>query len=173
MNGTTPVPVSPVLVDAGGAHTPRTIQASTMDWLRSLSADLAHDVQWMDSVEAWRVDAVPGPWMKLFEWLTDEWRDQKLDDQDINALLDFLAYLGSSNALAVMVRAAGGAEPLDRLIFAALERDEASGNQDALARVTLARVRRLYVRRFFTRVFGEERRAEVINILMQSAEELP
>lgn len=160
-------PVSRYLIENGGAETPRALTEEALQWLRSLSPDLAHDAQWMESVESWRVDRVPGPWMRLFRWLTQERQAQHLSDEELHAILDFLGYIGSVNALLVMARTVEPEEALERLLSLAMDR-QGSGDEseDPVATVTLMRIRRLLVRRFFTRVFSPERRAAVLDIVL-------
>ena len=167
----TALPVSPYLIENGGVETPRTLTEGALQWLRSLSPDLAHDAQWMESVESWRVDRVPGPWMKLFRWLTQERQSQHLTDEELHAILDFLGYIGSVNALMVMARTVEPEQALERILSLANDRQGFGGeSHDPVATVTLMRVRRLLVRRFFTRVFSQERRSAVLDIVSRQQE---
>ena len=155
-------------VSAPGAENPSArIGALAHGWLESLSPEFAADViQNMERVESWRVDRVPGPWVNLFKWLVQERRDGRLDQEDLGALINYLAYLGSANALFLMARALTPDGAFEALLSHAAERAESAPEEgDPMARVMLARVRRLFLRRFYGRVFGPERRAEVLEIL--------
>ena len=165
------VAVSRYLIENGGAETPRALSEGALQWLQSLSPELAHDAQWMESVESWRVDRVPGPWMTLFRWLTQERQAQHLTDEELHAILDFLGYIGSVNALMVMARTVEPEQALERLLNLASERHGLrEESEDPVATVTLMRVRRLLVRRFFTRVFSPERRSSVLDIVLRPQE---
>ena len=146
------------------------LSAEAREWLQVLSPELARDIAGMESVESWRVDLVPGPWSALFRFLVREREAGALDRADMSALLNYLAYIGSSNALFVMQRITQYPdEALDSLIEHAAARDLAMPDGDPLAQVTLARMRHLFTRRLFTRIFCPERRAEVLDILRAHA----
>ena len=142
------------------------LSAEAREWLQVLSPELARDIAGMESVESWRVDLVPGPWSALFRFLVREREVGALDRADMSALLNYLAYIGSANALLVMQRITQSPEEaLESLIEHAAARDLAKPGGDALAQVTLARMRHLFTRRLFTRIFSPERRVEVLDIL--------
>lgn len=142
------------------------LTAEAREWLQALSPELARDIAGMESVESWRVDTIPGPWSALFRFLVREREKGALDTADMSALLNYLAYIGSANALFVMQRITQYPdEALDSLIEHAARRDLAMPGGDPLAQVTLARMRHLFTRRLFTRIFSPERRVEVLDIL--------
>lgn len=177
MTHPTPTDTENALLSQGGVETPQSVTAQTFLWLESLSPELAHDVRWMESVESWRVDQVPGPWLGLFKWLTRSAEGgQSFSPVERDALLNFLGYIGSANALLVMARAVDVPQALDDLLQQAVDRQkqaQARGQSvDPVAQVTIARVRRLFTRQLFTRVFSAERRAEVLNIVLSREEEM-
>ena len=146
------------------------LTAEAREWLQALSPELARDIAGMESVESWRVDTIPGPWSALFRFLVREREKGALDTADMSALLNYLAYIGSANALFVMQRITQYPdEALDSLIEHAARRDLAMPGGDPLAQVTLARMRHLFTRRLFTRIFSPERRVEVLDILQAHA----
>ena len=109
--------------------------------------------------------------MTLFRWLTQERQAQHLTDEELHAILDFLGYIGSVNALMVMARTVEPEQALERLLNLASERHGLrEESEDPVATVTLMRVRRLLVRRFFTRVFSPERRSAVLDIVLRPQE---
>ncbi len=150
----------------GAATEEEVLTTEAREWLQTLSPELARDIAGMESVESWRVDTIPGPWSALFRFLVREREEGALDRTDMSALLNYLAYIGSANALLVMQRITQSPEEaLESLIEHAAARDLAKSGGDALAQVTLARMRHLFTRRLFGRLFSPERRAEVLDIL--------
>ena len=154
----------------GAATKEEVLTAEAREWLQALSPELARDIAGMERVESWRVDTVPGPWSALFRFLVREREEGALSPADMSALLNYLAYIGSANALLVMQRITQSTEEaLESLMEHAASRDLGNPGGDALAQVTLARMRHLFTRRLFGRIFSPERRAEVLDILRAHA----
>lgn len=166
---------SDFLIASGGVESWKTVGVQSMQWLAALSPDLARDAQWMESVEVWRVDRAPGPWTTLFKWLLEDRPDGEFSPLEIQALLDFLGYIGSANALRIMSDTVEGSRSLEALLQAAVDRrgareDFPVSTLDPVAQVTVARVRRLLVRQFFERIFSPERRAYILDLVLSQDE---
>lgn len=142
---------------------PVAVEVASLEWLKSISPELAVDVERMESVENWRVDTAPGPWKDLFDALAQENLNGAFNSDELAAIINYLAYLGTSRALELSqklsrTRPDFGLELVSRAT-------DADIHDDPRARVTVSRVRRIVARRVLRRIFGPERRNEIIQIL--------